>query len=29
VTREEAQRRLEKADGFVRTAIEGKEYRSL
>lgn len=29
VTREEAQQRLERADGFVRAAIEGKEYRSL
>jgi N-acetylmuramic acid 6-phosphate etherase len=29
VTKEEAQRRLEKADGFVRAAIEGKEYQSL
>lgn len=29
VDREEAQRRLERADGFVRAAIEGKEYRAL
>jgi len=29
VNREEAQRRLEQADGFVRAAIEGKEYRAL
>ncbi len=29
VDREEAQRRLERADGFVRAAIEGKEYKAL
>ena len=28
VTREEAQRRLERANGFVRAAIEGKQYQS-
>jgi N-acetylmuramic acid 6-phosphate etherase len=27
VSRDEATRRLEQADGFVRAAIEGKEYR--
>jgi N-acetylmuramic acid 6-phosphate (MurNAc-6-P) etherase len=29
VSREEATDRLEKADGFVRAAIEGKAYKSL
>lgn len=29
VAREEARRRLERADGFVRAAIEGKEYRII
>ncbi len=29
VSRDEAQKRLKKADGFVRAAIEGKEYKSL
>lgn len=29
VTREDAQKRLQEADGFVRAAIEGKEYHSL
>jgi N-acetylmuramic acid 6-phosphate etherase len=29
IDREEAQRRLERADGFVRAAIEGKEYKAL
>jgi N-acetylmuramic acid 6-phosphate etherase len=29
VDRDEAQRRLKRSDGFVRAAIEGKEYKSL
>jgi N-acetylmuramic acid 6-phosphate etherase len=29
VDREEARRRLERADGFVRAAIEGREYKAL